>query len=169
MEENSNQLWSDIGDNSQYKIDPSLYQTHILEQYKIYVEMADKISERRNLTNVFFLSVNTTLITLFSYVFKSTSEINPKWMFVFPVLAMCLLCFVWWHLLRSYRQLNSAKYKVIGELERQLPASPYWSAEWKYLGEGKDTKKYFPLTHLEHFVPIIFGFLYLSVYIMTII
>ena len=33
----------------------------ILEQYKIYVEMADRISARRSLTNTFFLTLNTAI------------------------------------------------------------------------------------------------------------
>ena len=35
------------------------YQNHLLEQYKLYVQMADKISERRQSANSFFLTVNT--------------------------------------------------------------------------------------------------------------
>jgi hypothetical protein len=63
-------------------------------------------------------------------------------------------------ILRSYRQLNTAKYQVIGEFEKRLPASPYWSAEWKALGEGKDLMKYIPLTYAENWVPIVFALLY---------
>ncbi len=65
-----------------------------------------------------------------------------------------------WVILIVVGRLNSAKYKVVGEYERQLPSSPYWSAEWKALGEGKDPKKYKPLTDVENWVPIIFAFMY---------
>jgi hypothetical protein len=34
-----------------------------LEQYKIYVEMADRISARRGMTNTFFLTLNTAIFT----------------------------------------------------------------------------------------------------------
>jgi hypothetical protein len=61
---------------------------------------------------------------------------------------------------RSYRQLNTAKFKVVGALEDRLPASPYWHAEWVALGEGKDWRKYLPLTHLEQWVPVLFGLVY---------
>jgi len=49
---------------------------------------------------------------------------------------------------------------VIGALERRLPASPYWAAEWFALGEGKDRAKYWALTHLEKWVPLLFGLTY---------
>ena len=42
------------------------YRNHILEQYKLYVEMADKISQRRLETNNFFVSVNTLLLAFFT-------------------------------------------------------------------------------------------------------
>ncbi|WP_283130696.1 RipA family octameric membrane protein [Enterovibrio norvegicus] len=32
------------------------YQEHLFEQYKLYLEMADRISSRRQGTNTFFLS-----------------------------------------------------------------------------------------------------------------
>ena len=34
------------------------YKEHLLEQYKLYVEMADRISGRRQTANSFFLSIN---------------------------------------------------------------------------------------------------------------
>jgi hypothetical protein len=69
-------------------------------------------------------------------------------------------CFAWFYLLRSYRLLNTAKYEVVGALERRLPASPYWSAEWTALGKGKDPKKYWPLSHIESWIPVFFAALY---------
>ena len=37
---------------------------HLLEQYKLYLEMADRISSRRQSANSFFLSLNTALVAL---------------------------------------------------------------------------------------------------------
>jgi len=38
------------------------------EQYKLYVEMADKISERRGHANTFFTTVNTLLFTVATFI-----------------------------------------------------------------------------------------------------
>lgn len=43
------------------------YKHHILEQYKLYVEMSDRVSQRRASLNVFFISVNTFLITVVTF------------------------------------------------------------------------------------------------------
>ena len=78
------------------------------------------------------------------FVEGPTSHFRPGcWYFLF--VALLVQCGAWFLLVRSYRQLNSAKYIVIGVLEERLPGSPYWNAEWKALGEGKDKAKYWPI------------------------
>ena len=138
--------------------------TAILEQYKLYVEMADRISARRGLTNTFFLTLNTAIFAAIGASWKGRLAF-PAWILVFPLVALLIQCCAWFLLVRSYRQLNSAKYIVIGLLEERLPASPYWNAEWKALGEGKDKSKYWPISHLEQWVPVIFAATYMAAFI----
>ena len=52
-------------------------------------------------------------------------------------------------------------FQVIGLLEKRLPASPFWSAEWRALGEGRNWKKHIPLGPIETLVPIVFFLVYL--------
>lgn len=157
-------LWNDNSFTNEYNSNKELYQSHILEQYKTYVEIADKISERRNLANVFFLTLNTAIVGSIGFFFDKIGLVSPKWLISFPIGSIIILCYVWWRLIKSYRQLNNAKFKVIGELETKLPSSPYFNAEWKALGEGKDNDKYTPLTHVENWVPIVFGIMYLMIW-----
>ena len=56
-------LWTQDAKGNFYGGDTAAYQKAILEQYKIYVEMADRISQRRGLTNTFFLTLNTAIFT----------------------------------------------------------------------------------------------------------
>jgi len=130
---------------------------HVLEQYKLYVEMADRISARRSTANTFFLTLNTLVIGALSVCAEKFSRLS----IIVLCIAAVVLCYVWRRLINSYRQLNTAKYTVIGEFEKRLPASPYWSAEWNALGEGKDPKRYKQLTTVEKWVPIVFVCLYL--------
>ena len=46
----------------------SEYNAHLLEQYKLYVQMADNISARRQTANSFFLTLNTTIAGLVGYI-----------------------------------------------------------------------------------------------------
>ncbi len=142
------------------------YQDHILEQYKIYVEMADRISSRRNLANTFFLTLNSIVLGTIGFAFDKILCIKNEYILFIPLIAILALCYVWWRLIKSYRQLNTAKYSVIGEMEKKLPASPYYFAEWNALGEGKNRKLYVPLTHVENWIPVIFagGYIFICVY-----
>src|SRR4051794_23697889 len=148
--------------------DQEHYRNAILEQYKIYVEMADRISARRALANTFFLTLNTAIFTLFGVLWKDKpAHISDAVLIV--LLAVVLgQCAAWWLLVRSYRLLNTAKYKVVGLLEKRLPSSPYWSAEWKALGEGEDWKLYIPLSHVEGWVPFLFGAAYIAGFVIAI-
>nr|VFK80985.1 MAG: hypothetical protein BECKSD772D_GA0070982_11912 [Candidatus Kentron sp. SD] len=135
------------------------FQEHLFEQYKLYVEMADRVSARRMLANSFFVGVHTALIIAFAILLKQgIIEFTP--LGFAPFIAVFLLCFVWWRIVRSYRQLNSGKYKVVLALEQMLPVAPY-DEEWGALGSGEDPKKYSPLTHVEQWVPACFGLLYI--------
>jgi len=143
------------------------YQTALMEQYKLCVEMADRISQRRGLTNMFFLTLNSAIFTLIGIFWNKQPEV-PEWTLVFPALLAVLECVAWWLLIRSYRQLNTAKYKVIGALEEQLPASPFWKAEWPELGEGKTIRLYYPLSHIEGWIPMLFILAYLVGWVLAI-
>ena len=132
-----------------------------MDQYKIYVEMADRISVRRGLANTFFLTLNAAIFTVVGVFWKDRPH-APSALIVVPFVVALGLCLAWFWLVRSYRQLNSGKFAVIGAFERQLPASPYWAAEWKALGEGRSKAVYWPLTHLEQWVPLLFGLAYLT-------
>lgn len=137
------------------------YQAAIMEQYKLYVEMTDRISSRRGLANTFFLTLHSAILTLLAALWKEQPDELSPWLLL-PALALTLgLCLAWFWLVRSYRQLNSAKFAVIGALERRLPASPWWNGEWRALrGEEQDKSTYWALTHLEIWVPLLFGVAY---------
>jgi hypothetical protein len=159
-------LWSKGVGPDQYG-GKSMYQAAVLEQYKVYVEMADRISQRRALTNTFFLSVNTAIFTVIGVLWQRRAH-TAGWPLVFPLVAVLGQCFAWFYLLRSYRLLNAAKYIVIGAMEERLPASPYWRAEWSALGEGKDARKYWPLTHIEQWIPSLFALTYLAAFLAVV-
>lgn len=135
------------------------YQEHLLEQYKLYVEMADKVSERRQSTNNYLLTINSILVSLFGLLSGVGSNLTQQlWRYFIP-LAGLLVSITWASLIYSYRQLNSGKFKVIHQIESQLPVALYEN-EWKILEEGRG-EYYLPFTHIEQFIPFIFAGLYI--------
>lgn len=147
------------------------YRDHILEQYKIYLGMADKISDRRALANTFFLTINTGLVTAAGVsnlrdVGKDT-HIEPFFMLIVS-LAAILFCYVWYRLIRSYKDMNSAKFKVVHVIEEHLPLKLF-DAEWEGVGRGENKKLYLPFTHVEIYIPFIFILIYASLLIYSLV
>jgi hypothetical protein len=166
-------------DKSLYRIPPDKYgaeyQNHLLEQYKLYVQMADKISERRQSANSFFLTVNTALIAFLGLVASPNVggdagvAASPPLPWVLVVSAAGVaLCYSWFRLVRSYKDLNSGKFKVVHAIESRLPASPY-DAEWEAVGRGEDPMLYLPFTHVEIWIPWVFAALYMLLAIWNVV
>ena len=133
------------------------YQQHFLEQYKLYVESADRISQRRVSANNYLLTVNSFLVTLYGLAASFGPLQAQGWLYVLPV-AGVLVSLTWALLIKSYKDLNTAKYKVIHELEEHLPVAVF-DREWVLAERGRG-KAYKPLTHVERWIPIIFLVLY---------
>lgn len=140
------------------------YQDHLFEQYKLFVETSQHVSERRQQANNFLLTLNSTLVTLFVAFLSSFG--HHRWNVFIPVTGL-LVCFIWHSLVDSYKDLNTAKFAVIHELENQLPVAVF-RREWDVCGHNrKKTDKpiedaYVPLTHLERWIPLMFAVLYVG-------
>lgn len=136
---------------------------HVVEIYKLYVDMADRISSRRQTANSFFLTLNTALVGIVGYTqlgLRGSDSMKLLWIISIGGIT---LCFSWYRLLRSYRGLSSGKFAVIQAIERQLPISPY-AAEWEALGRGEDPERYLPFTKVEVVVPWVFLVLHFIVF-----
>lgn len=120
----------------------------ILAQWQTCVEMANSISERRDSMNNIFITINLALIAAVSFTFDMKS--------IFILSAGIILCILWRLFIRNYKELNTAKFKVIYELENKLPFKPFKN-EWELL---KESKKYKEGTELEKILPWMFGIIY---------
>lgn len=65
------------------------------------------------------------------------------------------MCGLWARNITSYRTLNQAKFRVIHELEKKLPAAPY-TREWRYLEADGSGKRHLPFHAVERLVPWVF-------------
>lgn len=136
------------------------YKNHLFEQYKLYVNCAEKISDRRQNANNYFITINTALLTFLGLSLKVEVLANLSWAKSLLCILGIFICVIFWFLLRSYKQLNTGKFNVIHEIEQGLPLALY-KHEWNVLGEGKDYNIYYPFSHIELFIPWAFGAIYL--------
>ena len=132
------------------------------KQYKLFVETAEKVSDRRSSSNKYFLSINSVLLGFSGYL---TSLPIQFWHLIISLLGL-MLCVYWILILKSYRGLNFAKFSVIHKIEDSLPIKLFKN-EWFYMDEGKNPKKYFKLSVLEQGVPILFFALYTILFILN--
>jgi len=143
------------------------FKDHLLEQYKLYVEMTDNVSSRRAQANMFYISVLSGLLAVLSIVARGSSLSDAQGIaFLAAAMLGTIICYVWYVNIRSYRQLNSGKFKVIHAMEQQLPF-PCYDREWEIIGEGKESKEYLPLTRVEQYVPAILAIPYLTLIIYS--
>lgn len=135
------------------------YIEHLLEQYKIYINSAEKISDRRQKSNEFFLGLNSILVALLGLAATKANGLEITNLLILSSIAGTTLCYLWYRIIYSYRCLNSGKFKVIHAIERRLPLALY-DTEWEALGRGNNKKIYWPFSHIELFVPWIFIMIY---------
>lgn len=121
----------------------------LLAQWQTCVEMADSISQRRDTMNNWFITINSGLLAFVSFRFDCKTFV--------AILAGMTLCILWIIFIRNYKELNVAKFKIINELERKLPASPFLD-EWRII---KSRKKYVNSTSLEYWIPSVFLAIYI--------
>lgn len=126
----------------------------IMEQYKMYVEMADRVSQRRINVNTFFLSANIIVLTI---VGIKGFEVK-KYSLVIMIVGI-ILSYTWNYLLESYKLLNSRKFEIIQEVEQLLPLNLY-IYEWEKLGEGRNRARYWPVSNIEKIIPFLFAVVY---------
>lgn len=121
--------------------------------------MADRVSARRATANAFFLTINTALLA-----FLST---GPQDLVRLVAFAGAALSATWWVLIKSYRDLNAAKYGVITDMEAKLEAKMYGD-EWERLKQGRVKGwrgRYAEFTTVEQVVPVVFTGLYALVFL----
>ncbi len=135
------------------------YKNHLFEQYKLFIDSVEKTSDRRQQANNYFITINTALISFIGLSFQINLFKSLPWLKILFAVLGIIICFIFYFLIRSYKQLNTGKFAVIHEIEKHLPLALY-RYEWQVLGEGKDKSKYYPFSHVELLIPWIFGILY---------
>jgi hypothetical protein len=136
------------------------YKDHLFEQYKLYIGSMEKTSDRRQHANSYFITINTALIALIGLSLQVKTFENIGWIKSVIAFLGIIICIIFWYLIRSYKQLNTGKFAVIHKIEENLPLAIY-KYEWQVLGEGKDESTYYPFSHVELWIPWVFGMIYL--------
>ena len=105
-------------------------------QYRMFVETSEALVARRQGVNTFFLSVNSAILAVVGLLLRDGESADlESAMIVGLGLVGVALCSVWRRLIKSFGQLNTAKFAVILAIEKRLPARMF-AAEWASLEHG---------------------------------
>lgn len=105
----------------------SLSDSYLFEQYKLYVNMANDISNRRESTNKFYISIISAIFGVTGYIYTYNVMIS-----IFLLIAIIIISKLWKYHIKEYCLLNKAKFEVINYIENYLPAKGY-TKEWELL------------------------------------
>ena len=116
---------------------PDSFSWLLLEEYKIMLDTSERMMDRRQGTNSFYITLCTAMLTVI-VGFVATKANTFAWSAVTFVISgmMLFICDNWKKTLEAYGLSNQAKYEVLNKIEEKLPASIFKS-EWKY---GKSIK-----------------------------
>lgn len=131
----------------------------ILEQYKLFAESADRVSDRRMTTNNLLLTANALIASAAGVSPALALQGFRQLPLILPLVGLAV-CGAWWALVANYRRLNRAKFAVIQDLEGRLPSAPF-TLEWKE-AQSAAVGVYRPVSHLEQWIPAVFAAVYLG-------
>lgn len=127
----------------------------LLELYKLATEMADRVTGRRATANNYLFTIHAALLTGLASGGFSKSML---------ALAGLILAAVWFLLLRSYRDLNRAKFDVILAMEKRLAWRVYGD-EWASLKRDPIPRwrdRYAEFGTIERLVPAVLAVIYVA-------
>jgi hypothetical protein len=135
--------------------DPEKHLAQLLDQYKLFVEMADRLSARRLLVSNSYI----TMMGAGAFAYSAAPQYFKEFERFFQLgitLGCMILAAMWYATIAYYRDLSDAKFHVINEMEMLLPAQPF-ASEWKYLREERSNRRrtsFITLTWIEMRVPL---------------
>jgi hypothetical protein len=127
----------------------------VIEVYKVMVNSAEKVSDRRQVTNNFYGTLSSAIIAAIGLAFNAREQSVLAYLFtVGLVSATAWLLHLW-----KFTQLNSAKFKLILELEKSLPFQPFTK-------ESVTPSQFLRFSWIEALVPIILLFGYCTLLVL---
>ena len=131
------------------------YQSDMLAMYGEFVASAEKVSDRRHTLNTFYLGICTGMLGAYTYF--AVEGLNYV---LLSAMAGIAFSFIWLGLIASHKSLNSAKFKVIQEIEQHLPLAPYKAEEWAY---ERPSSGLVALSKYESYMPWVFIAMYVVI------
>jgi len=123
------------------------------EQYKLFIESAEKTSDKRITQNNIYLTINLAFI---SYI--STQNFDIKQAIIMIIIGI-LICAIWFCTIDNYSKRNKIKFEIINESEY----GKLYKEEWKRISVLTS------LTTYEKISSLIFIILYMGMFVIKLV
>ena len=134
----------------------------LLEIYKLHSHLADRVSERREGANRLYVTLQVGLVIFVGALLRFGIGDAPESLVLGAIGGFgALLSLSWIAMILAYKSLNREKFRVLGELEKQLPFR-FFTLEWDPKAVGKKSNSSWTLTFVEISLPSIFFLLFLA-------
>src|SRR6266478_8052234 len=149
------------------------------EEFKLYYESAERVTDRRLETNRWNYTVCVAILIAIAVITKwSLSTVNLVLLGLAAVMVLCvmatLFCFLWVGQIRAFKKLNNAKFEVLNQMAPDLEFDPDkpgvlvsyrpFEKEWTRLSEtnsleelGKSNIVALKSSNMEYFIPKAFA------------
>ena len=144
-------------------------QDQLLDIYKLHAELADRVSQRREGANRLYVSLHVGLVVFIAALLRFGFGDAPEHLVLGTIGGVgALLSVSWFVVIRSYRQLNTEKFRVLHELEKRLPYQ-FFTLEWDPEVKGERSNCYWKLAHVEVTLPVIFFAMFLALIVYSVL
>lgn len=123
------------------------------EQYKLFIESAEKTSDKRITQNNIYLTINLAFI---SYISTQNFDIKQA---VIMIIIGILICAIWFCTINNYSKRNKIKFEIINESEY----GKLYKEEWKRISVLTS------LTTYEKISSLIFIILYIGMFVIKLV
>lgn len=135
--------------------------SELLELYKIHVEMADRVSQRRHTANQFYLTSCAAILTAGGFL---NNLVDESAVGLLLAVSGIFLTFIWGRGIKTYKDLNNIKFELIQDIEKKLEYDAY-TREWGLINDKN--KKYRGFSSIEGWNPIVFRVIFLFLLLIS--
>jgi hypothetical protein len=162
-----------------------------LEEFKLYYEATEKVTDRRLETNRWNYSICIAMLVAIAVLTKwSLTTVNLLWVgfaavAILSIMAV-LFCILWVGQIKDFKKLNNAKFTVLNAMAPNVEFYPErpgtvvsycaFEKEWNRLSElnaldevGKSNIVALKSSNIEYFIPKAFGVLFATIFVALLI
>lgn len=143
------------------------------EEYKFFAESTQRLTDRRLAASQTFMSVNTVVFGVLSFVLNGA--VTKNWGRIalsLPLFAVgALACLLWHHTIAQYRTLIGWRYDELMAMEREdamRGSHQFYLKEWEHFYGIPKPKSHFGFSRVEVWLPRLFIAVY-AIYLVSLV